>query len=68
MSAPSTVSAKTVLPAQPPAVAESTPLPAQSRPLTNPRMLYVDNLRSVLISMVVLAHGVRKLPVARDVL
>ena len=50
MSAPSTVSAETVLPPQPPAVAEPTPLPAQSRPPTKPRMLYVDNLRSVLIS------------------
>ena len=56
MSAPSTGSAETVLPPQPPAVAEPTPLPAQSRPLTKPRMLYVDNLRSVLISMVVLLH------------
>jgi glucan biosynthesis protein C len=56
MSAPSTVSAETVLPPQPPAVGEPTPLPAQSRLLTKPRMLYVDNLRSVLISMVVLLH------------
>jgi len=54
MSAPSTGSAETVLPPQPPAAAEPAPLPAQSRPLTKPRMLYVDNLRIVLISMVVL--------------
>jgi glucans biosynthesis protein C len=56
MSAPPTASAETVLPPQPPADAEPTSLPAQSRPLTKPRMLYVDNLRSVLISMVVLLH------------
>jgi hypothetical protein len=52
MSAPSTGSAETVLPPRPPAVAEPTPLPAQSRLLTKPRMLYVDSLRSVLISIV----------------
>ena len=52
MSAPSTGSAETVLPPQPLAVAEPAPLPAQARPLTKPRMLFADNLRSVLISMV----------------
>ena len=56
MSAPPTVSAETVLPPQPPAVAEPAPLPAQSRPPTKPRLLYIDNLRIVLISMVVLLH------------
>jgi len=56
MSAPSTVSAETVLPPQPPAVAGPTPVPAQSRPPSKPRLLYIDNLRSVLISMVVLLH------------
>ena len=56
MSAPSTNSAESVLPPRPSADAEPPPLPAQSRPLTKPRMLYVDNLRSVLISMVVLLH------------
>ena len=56
MSAPSTGSAETVLPPQRLAVAEPTPLPDHSRPLTKPRMLYVDNLHSVLISMVVLLH------------
>jgi hypothetical protein len=54
MSVPSTVSAETVLLPQPPAIAEPAPLPAQSRPPTKPRMLDVDNLRIVLISMVVL--------------
>ena len=56
MSVPPTVSAETVLPPQPPAVAEPTPLLAQPQPPTKPRMLYIDNLRSVLISMVVLLH------------
>ncbi len=56
MSAPPTVSAETVLPPQPPAVAEPTPSPAQPWPPTKPRMLYIDNLRIVLISMVVLLH------------
>jgi hypothetical protein len=54
MSVPSTGSAETDHTAQSPAVAEPASLPAQSRPPTKPRMLYVDNLRIVLISMVVL--------------
>ena len=56
MSAPSTGPVETVLQPQPSTVAEPAPLPDHSRPLTKPRMLYVDNLRSVLISMVVLLH------------
>ena len=56
MSAPSTNSAESVLPPRPSADPEPAPLPAQSRPLTKSRMLYVDNLRVVLISMVVLLH------------
>jgi hypothetical protein len=56
MSAPSTVSAKTDLTAQSSAVTEPTPSPPQSHPHTKPRLLYVDNLRVVLISMVVLLH------------
>jgi peptidoglycan/LPS O-acetylase OafA/YrhL len=44
MSAPPAVSADTVLP------------PPQPGPSTKPRMLYIDNLRIVLISMVMLLH------------
>ena len=57
MSTPPTVPADPVLTQpQPPAVAKPTPLPAQPRPPTKPRALYIDNLRIVLISMVVLLH------------
>jgi hypothetical protein len=61
MSAPPTVSAETaetVLPPQPSAVTEPTPLPTQPRPPTKPRMLYIDNLRIVIISMVVLRTAI----------
>jgi len=40
----------------PPAVSADTVLPPQPRPSTKPRMLYIDNVRIVLISMVVLLH------------
>jgi fucose 4-O-acetylase-like acetyltransferase len=60
MSAPPTVIVETAPPPQPPAVAESSPSPAsspaQSRPPAKSRLLYIDNLRIVLISMVVLLH------------
>ena len=40
----------------PPAVSADTVLPPQPRLSTKPRMLYIDNVRIVLISMVVLLH------------
>ena len=57
MSAPPAAPVETALPPpQPPVVAEPAPTPAQPRPPAKPRLLYIDNLRSVLISMVVLLH------------
>jgi glucan biosynthesis protein C len=42
--------------AHPPAVVEAASPPLQPRPSSKPRLLYIDNLRIVLISMVVLLH------------